>query len=293
MQKEIKASYGGINAKVGNQLVNRLIPNKHVQAVGPFVFLDHLYPVVQKPAIPEQAKGKFAHPNKGISTVTYVLSGEVEHFDSCGNHGIIGAGGIQWMKAGSGIQQDGDTTASFQYHGGLLHLLRFWINLPAKNKNDEPEYANVQPGDIPELAIPGNVGKLRILIGSYGVKSSLIKTLSPQFLYHISLHPKSAFTLHTKATFEYAAFVPTDEVKINDAVFSRSELIIFQQDDGDITLSNPGVSHANIMLFGGEPYTEAIVAEGPFVMNTRAEICEAYKDFHLGKYGKISYPIKS
>lgn len=292
MQKEITKVYGGINVRVGNLLVNRLLPNKNVQAVGSFVLLDHFYPTIQKPKTPQSVQGKFAHPNRGISTLTYILSGEMEHFDSRGNHGIVGAGGVQWMKAGSGIQQDQDIPHSFQQEGGLLHLLKFWINLPAKNKNDEPEFLHLNADEIPELLLPGDAGKMRILTGSYGIYTSPVKTFSQQFLYHIRLNPKSTFTLNTKEVFEYAAFVPADEAKINNEVFANSELIIFKQDEGDIVLYNNNISEADMIIFGGGPYMETIVAEGPFVMNSQVEIAEAYNDFHLGKYGKIKYAVK-
>lgn len=293
MEKEISLRYGGINAKVGSLLVNRLLPHKQVHSVGPFVFLDHLYPTIQKPKTPQSPNGKFAHPHRGISTFTCVLSGEMEHFDSRGNHGIVSAGGVQWMKGGSGILHDEGISPTFQQAGGWLHVLQFWINLPAKNKNDEPEYLSVQADEIPEIILSGDAGKLRILIGSFGINHSPVKTQSEQFLYHIRLNPKSTFTLNTKANYEYAAFVPTDEVKINSSFFSNSELIIFEQDEGDIVFRNNNISDTDIIVFGGEPYSEAIVAEGPFVMNNGLEICEAYKDFHLGKYGTINYQIKA
>ncbi|MBC7829745.1 MAG: pirin family protein [Chitinophagaceae bacterium] len=292
MEKEITKTYGGINVKVGHLLVNRLLPNKYIKSVGPFVFLDHLYPTLQQPKTHKPANGDFAHPHRGISTFTYVFSGEMEHFDSHGNHGIAGAGGAHWMNAGSGIQHDDRIPPLFQQAGGLLHVLQFWINLPAKNKKDEPEYMNIQPADISELLLPDDAGKLRILIGNFGVSSSPVKSSSRQFIYHIRLNPKSAFTLQTKINFEYAAFVPTDEVKINNIFFGKSELIIFEQDEHDIVLTNYNISEVDIVIFGGEPYTEAIVAEGPFVMNSGSEICDAYRDFHLGKYGKINYLIK-
>src|SRR6186713_1105381 len=102
MEKNITASYGGANSTVGDLLVNRLLPNRYVQAVGPFVFLDHVYPVEQNPRAVKPPTGDFAHPHRGMATLSYVLSGGLEHFDSRGHHGIVSAGGMQWMKAGNG-----------------------------------------------------------------------------------------------------------------------------------------------------------------------------------------------
>ncbi|MCP9749798.1 pirin family protein [Ferruginibacter sp. HRS2-29] len=289
MEKIISTSYGGANSKVGELLVNRLLPNRYVDAVGPFVFLDHLYPANIKPAIPKAPNGEFAHPHRGIATFSYLFSGALEHFDSYGHHGIVEAGGAQWMKAGNGVIHDEHNSPAFQEKGGLLHGLQFWINLPAENKAELPDYLAVQAADIPEVHLPDEAGKLRVVIGSFGDHFSPVKTYSPQFLYHLKLNAKSTFVLRAKPGMEYAALVPDEAVKINDESFAKSEFISFGADGEDIILSNPGITVADVIIFGGEYYAEPIVAEGPFVMNTRQEIGEAYRDFHLGKYGTIDY----
>lgn len=288
MKKPILSNYGGKNAKVGNILVNRLLPHTQAVSVGPFVFLDHIYPMMQKPQPAVNAYN--AHPHRGIATFSYLLSGELEHFDSRGNYGIVQAGGAQWMKAGNGILHDERFTAAFQQQGGLFHGMQFWINLPAKHKAEEPEYKAVKAHEIPEAELPSEAGVLRVVIGVCGVEKSPVKTYTRQFIYHVKLNPKSAFTLTTKADFEYAAFVPAEEVKINDKLTGKSELLLFVQDNNDIELYNPGIMPADIVIFGGEPYAEPIVAEGPFVMNTRQEIAGAYNDFFEGKYGTVDYP---
>jgi hypothetical protein len=289
MKKQISITYGGKNAKVADILVNRLLPNKEIISVGPFVFMDHLYPTMQQPQQPVPLSKTGEHPHRGIATFSYVLSGGLEHFDSRGNHGVIEADGAQWMKAGSGILHDEHRSKAFQQRGGLLHGIQFWINLPAKHKNDEPEYKAVNPTDIPEIYLPNEAGIMRIVIGICGVEKSPVKTYTKQFIYHFRLNPKSGYNLPTKAHLQYAAFTPAEEVHINDMASSKSELLIFEQDNHDIELYNPGITPADVILFGGEPYTEPIVAEGPFVMNSREEIALAYNDFFEGKYGTITY----
>jgi redox-sensitive bicupin YhaK (pirin superfamily) len=156
MQKNITASFGGSNTKVGELLVNRLVPNRYIHAVGPFVFLDHLYPVEQKPAIVQAPNGEFAHPHRGIATFSYLFSGELEHFDSAGHHGIVSAGGAQWMKAGNGVIHDEHNSPALQEKGGILHAVQFWINLPAMNKAEKPEYLAVNASDIMNSFIISN-----------------------------------------------------------------------------------------------------------------------------------------
>ena len=288
MEKKISASYGGVNSTVGELLVNRLLPNRYIKAVGPFVFLDHLYPVTYAPGKVKQPTGDFAHPHRGIATLSYVLSGGLEHYDSRGHHGIVPAGGLQWMKSGNGIIHDEQLSPVLQRDGGIMHSLQFWINLPASAKAEDAEYLNLLPGDVPEVSLPDQAGTVRVLAGSLGDLSSPVKTFTGQMLYHIRLRPKAGFTLQTTPEWEYAAFVPADEVSINGQNFRNSELVVFGEGD-ELRMQSQSINGSDLFLFGGEPYTEPIVAQGPFVMNTHQEIALAYQDFFAGKYGTITY----
>jgi len=291
MEKNITASYGGANSTVGDLLVNRLLPNRYVQAVGPFVFLDHVYPVEQNPRAVKPPTGDFAHPHRGMATLSYVLSGGLEHFDSRGHHGIVSAGGMQWMKAGNGIIHDEQLSPALLTEGGILHSLQFWINLPAAEKKEAPEYQAVAANEIPETLLPDNAGVLRVLLGSLGDRTSPVKTFTGEFLYHIRLRPKSTFTLESVPGLEYAAFIPSAEVRINGSTYSNSELVVFGGEGGDLVFSCSNINGSDIFLFGGKPYEEPIVAQGPFVMNSHQEIALAYQDFFSGKYGAIDYTV--
>ncbi|WP_224995250.1 pirin family protein [Cesiribacter sp. SM1] len=289
MEKKIITSTKGTRAKVAHLEVNRLLPNRYTQAVGPFVFLDHLLPAEQAPKIPQAPTGEFAHPHRGIATFTYLFSGSLEHYDSNGGHGIVEAGGAQWMKAGNGVIHDENPSLQFQLEGGTLHALQFWINLPAKNKAESPEYLALHPHIIPQLILPNYAGTLRIIIGSFEDKTSPVKTYSQQFLYHLQLKAGASFTLDTRAGWEYAAFIPQGEVISNSSRYGNSELVVFGSDEAPVSFINPGATVTDIMLFGGEPYWEPVVAQGPFIMNSRLEIAEAYEDYFAGKYGQIEY----
>ncbi len=287
MKKVIETIYGGVNSSVGDLLVNRLLPGQSFKAVGPIVFLDHVYPVAIKDGTTSIPTGEFAHPHRGIATFNYILDGQLSHYDSKGNHDVITAGGAQWMKAGSGIIHDEKPFS--QLNGDVFHSLQFWINLPAKNKSEQPEYMAVKPDAIPELQLPERAGTLRVLLGRFGATVSPVKTYSEQFIYHIKLCPKASFTLQAKANQECAAFVPACEVMINGTAAGNSKIIIFGQHGDDMVLENPHIKSVDILLFGGEPYTEEIVSQGPFVMNSHAEIATAYREFFEGKYGTIAY----
>jgi redox-sensitive bicupin YhaK (pirin superfamily) len=248
-----------------------------------------VYPSEHPPKTPQAPNGSFAHPHRGIATFTYLFSGSLEHYDSHGHHGIVDAGGAQWMKAGNGVIHDENPSPRFQREGGVMHALQFWINLPAKNKAEAPDYLALQAGDIPEVTLPGGTGVLRVVIGTYGGATSPVQTFSPQFLYHLRLAPGAAFTLDLNDGLEHAALVPGAAVAAGEGTYGGSELLLLGPETAPVAFTNRGAETTDVILFGGEPYREPMVAQGPFVMNTQGEIATAYRDFFNGRYGKIQY----
>lgn len=289
MEKTIFVSYEGQKATVGDLTVNRLLPNRYVDAVGPIVFLDHIIPAEYAPKNPELSSGDFAHPHRGIATFSYLLSGELEHFDSAGHHGVVSAGGAQWMKAGTGVVHDEHVSASFQQTGGTLHSLQFWINLPAVNKAEAPDYRAVPAEAIPEVSLPDGAGVLRVLIGEWAGQVSPVPTYSGQAIYHLKLNASATVHLTTTAAWEYAAFIPEHKISVNGETHGGSELVAFDWAGDEITFTNNNEAVVDLFVFGGEPYTEPIYAKGPFVMNSDLDIAHAYRDFLNGDYGKIHY----
>ncbi len=289
MKKNISFSTSGQRADIGPIQIHRILPNRYSQAVGPFVFLDHFGPMKVATGAPRQVNGNGAHPHRGIATLTYLLNGEEEHFDSKENYGKIQSGGVQWMKAGSGIVHDGNVNPDPHTKDHLVHGFQFWINLPAKNKIEPPMHMAIQAGDVPQMLLPDGRGWIKVIVGQYADLKSAIPNYSRQFLYHIQLNPRTEFSLEAKDGMEYAAFLPLAGATINDREFKGGEFIEFGRSEGTLDFSNTSKGTSDVLLFGGEPYSEPIVAQGPFVMNTSLEITEAYKDFHAGKYGKMSY----
>ncbi len=289
MKKQISFSAQGHRADIGDMVIYRILPNRYAEAVGPFVFLDHLAPVKHTPGKPKMKEGTGAHPHRGIATLTYVLSGEAEHFDSRGHHAKVFSGGIQWMKAGNGIIHDETMNPEAQTGNQEMHGFQFWINLPSAVKKEEPAYLSIQADEVPQMQLSDNSGWIKVIAGQYGELVSKIPDYSRQYLYHIHLSSGKQFSLMTEKGLEYAAFLPQQDVTINDTGFNAGDFIEFDREEGTIEITNNAEVAADIILFGGEKYTEPIVAHGPFVMNTMQEISAAYNDFHQGAYGKIVY----
>ncbi len=290
MKKEASFSTKGNRADLGPLTINRLLPNQYANKVGPFVFLDYVAPAI-KDTITENGMG--AHPHRGIATLTYILQGEEEHFDSVGNYAKIHSGGVQWMKAGTGIVHDGNLNYDSETDSKMVHGFQFWINLPAKNKTESPAHIAIQANEVPKKALADESGWIKVIVGNYEKLSSIIPNYSQQFLYHIHLEAGKQFTIQMADKIEVAAFLPTNSVILNDTEFEAGEFVEFSRNAGEIEIKNTSEKAIDILFFGGEEYAEPIVAEGPFVMNSSGEIADAYRDFYAGKYGEIKSTKKN
>lgn len=286
MKKPVIYTTRGQRADIGPIEIYRLVSNPFVEQVGHFVFLDYIAPFTP-PA--KQLNPDFAHPHRGIATLTYILEGEAEHYDSRGHRGTVHSGGVQWMKAGNGIIHNEVVGADSTAHGKLMHGFQFWINLPAEEKKKNPEYMALNSEEMPLLPLENNAGTLKVVVGEYGGQTSRIPTYAQQYLYHIQLQAGKSFTFPTKEGLEYAIFLPQNDLTINDVLYEAGDLIGFEEKEGNIEMTNTSKETVECMLFGGEKYTEPYVAYGPFVMSSQEEIRAAYADYRKGKYGEMVY----
>ncbi|GAB3279639.1 pirin family protein [Larkinella harenae] len=285
MKKKSSFSSQGQRADIGDLIIYRLLPNRYADAVGPFVFLDHIAPA-EPTKIDKEGTG--AHPHRGIATLTYLVNGEGQHFDSAGNYALVHSGGVQWMNAGNGIIHDETLNADSKTDSNLVHAFQFWINLPSAIKAGERAYLAIEGHDVPYKKLPDERGWIKVIVGSFEELSSAIPNYSEQFLYHIHLEPGARFTIDFADKIEVAAFLPTLPASINDELFNAGDFIEFGREAGSLELQNENEEACDFLLFGGEPYTEPIAAEGPFVMNSKLEIADAYRDFYNGKYGNLN-----
>ena len=288
MKKKVRFRVQNQCAWLGEIKVQQVLPNKFVQAIGPFVLLEHILSYKQSSdELHKGVVGKCSHPHRGIVILTYILSGEVEHADSIGNHVKLSSGGVHWMKAGKGIVHGEAVRPECRISNPNVSVVRFWINLPSKYKSEEPEYFSLPANDIPKQILTNDAGWIKILSGEYENMIAKVPCYSKQFLYHIQLEARKQFSTITDIALEYAAFLLTNSAVINDMGFEAGEFIVFSSRGELIEINNNGKTAVDIILFGGEPYNEPIVAEGAFVMNTPHEITQAYNDYYDGKYGQI------
>ena len=286
MKKKSSFSTQGKRADVGSLEISRILPNRYADAVGPFVFLDHIVPKIQT-IISKEGTG--AHPHRGIATLTYILNGEDEHFDSAGNYAMVHSGGVQWMNAGSGIVHDETLNYDSQTESKLIHGFQFWINLPSAIKAKKPQYKSIEGLNVPLKHFSDGTGWIKVIVGSFEGMQSSIPEFSKQFLYHIHLEPDGVFSVDFKDEIEVAVYLPELQAIINDLSYNAGDFIEFDRIAGTMEFVNNNPTSIDILVFGGERYQEAIFAEGPFVMNTKVDTAIAYRDFYNGDYGKIDY----
>ena len=257
--------------------VKSIISPRLGRDISPFLLLDHAGPATFEPS--ETPRGVDVHPHKGFETVTIVFSGEVEHRDSAGNSGSIGAGDVQWMTAGSGILHEEKHSAEFTKQGGVFHLAQLWVNLPAANKLDEPGYQTILRSDIPTVDVGG--GSARVIAGELGGISGPARTRTPMNVWDVELH--GSVELQLSARYNAMVVVMSGSVSIGDHVLSADELAILNRDGDVIALTGEG----KVIVLSGEPINEPIAAHGPFVMNTPEEIRETIADYQAGKFGSL------
>lgn len=286
MKKQVIYKTRGHRADIGPIEIYRLVSNNYTTHVGHFIFLDYISPFM----IPaRQLNADAAHPHRGIATLTYILNGEAKHYDSRGHQGTVYSGGVQWMKAGNGIIHNEAIGPDSKTSGKLMHGFQFWMNLPAVEKDKNPEYMAIQNEELPLIPLGNNAGTLKVVVGEYGGQSSKIPTYAKQYLYHIILQAGKSFTLPTVNGLEYAVFLPQQDLTINETPYHLGDLVGFDDKGGDIEFVNHLETEAEFIVFGGEKFTEQFVAQGPFVMSTKEGIQQAHNDYMSGKYGKINY----
>ena len=252
--------------------------------VSPFLLLDYAGPTVFTPTTERRGVGQ--HPHRGFETVTIVYQGEVEHRDSTGNGGVIGPGDVQWMTAASGILHEEFHTQAFAQEGGMLEMVQLWVNLPAKDKMAEPGYQGILSRDIPVLTLKDNAGTLRLIAGEFGGKRGPARTFTDIDVWDIRLSAGKSATFDLPQDRTTALVVLHGAVQVNDQQeMGEGQLVLFEREGTQIRLQ---ASHdAVLLMLSGEPIDEPIVGHGPFVMNTEAEIHQAFVDFQSGTFGQM------
>ena len=268
-------------------LVRRPFPQASFSDFDPFLLLDEMGPMELGPG---QAKGAPDHPHRGFETVTYMLSGEMQHKDSRGHAGRLTPGDVQWMTAGAGVVHSEMPSAEFTRTGGRMHGFQLWVNLPKRDKMMKPRYQEIPGSQIPKVTSADGLVSVSVIAGEAMGQKAVIETRTPIVYLHYSIKPGGVATQQVSSTYNTFAFI-VDGEGLFGAERERAkdgQMVLFAQDGDEVRIENPGNTTLDILLIGGMALNEPIARYGPFVMNTEGEIRQAFEDFRLGRMGEIT-----
>ena len=263
--------------------VRRAFAGVQVRDLDPFIHMDEMGAVEYAPGEP---KGTSWHPHRGFETVTYMLDGTFQHQDSHGGGGLITDGATQWMTAGRGILHIETPPEDLVVSGGLFHGFQLWVNLPARDKMKDPAYQNLEGADVTLLSSADGGALLRVIAGSVAGFTGPGSTHTPISLVHATIAPGAALSLPWCADFNALAYVLAGRgtVGVPAAPISAGQLAVLGAGDS-LTLTADVAT--DVLLLGGLPIREPVMAYGPFVMNTREELQQAVDDYRAGRLGVI------
>lgn len=259
--------------------VRRPFPTAKLDHIDPFLLLDHFGPIAWGP---NQAIGAPAHPHRGFETVSYILEGAMQHRDSAGNHGELGPGDVQWMTAGAGVIHSELPDPEFKRRGGVMHGFQIWVNLPAAAKMMAPRYQEVRKAEIPIARSDDGKVEVKVIAGEALGVHAKIDTITPILYQHWTLEPGGSIVAGVPAGYRGMVYVFAGALEVAGQRVEEGQLARLS-DDGETIEFSAGGERAELLLLAGVPLDEPVARHGPFVMNTREQLVEAFEDYQAGR----------
>ena len=270
--------------------VRRAFAGVDLATLDPFIHMDQMGEVEYAPGEP---KGTPWHPHRGFETVTYIIDGTFDHQDSHGGGGTITNGDTQWMTAGSGILHIEAPPEWLVQSGGLFHGLQLWVNLPRDAKLNDPRYQDIRSGQVGLVTTYDGGALVRIIAGEVDGVRGPGSTFSPMAMVHATLEPGSKLELPWNTEFNALGYVLSGHGTVDAdghpvtmgqaVVFGAGDYLTFTADESQESRA----PKLDVVVVGGLPIREPLAWAGPFVMNTKAEVLQAYEDFQKGRFGLI------
>jgi redox-sensitive bicupin YhaK (pirin superfamily) len=270
-------------------LVRRPFPKPQFSEFDPFLLLDEMGPMDLGLG---EAKGAPDHPHRGFETVTYMLSGEMQHKDSRGHAGRLTPGDVQWMTAGAGVVHSEMPSVEFARNGGRMHGFQLWVNLPKRDKMMNPRYQEIPGSQIPKVTSADELVSVKVIAGEAMGQKAVIETRTPIMYLHYTIKPGGVVTQAVPNNFNIFGYV-VEGHGLFGSERERGEdgqMVLFAQDGDEVKIENPpdATTTLEVLLIGGVPLNEPVARYGPFVMNTKQEIFQAIEDYQNGKMGEIT-----
>ncbi|MBB3358474.1 MULTISPECIES: pirin family protein [unclassified Novosphingobium] len=267
---------------IGDLVTRRPLPGPALDHLGAFLFLNHHGPQVYPS--PNRGLPFGPHPHRGFETVTFILTGELTHRDTGGHESTIHAGGVQWMTAGSGLIHAEISSDDFKRRGGAVEILQLWVNLPARLKMTAPRYTGVQADGVPVLTEDAGRVRVHLVSGTRGGATGPVASLTGVFMSFAALDAGGTLVAEGLQGRDVFLYVVRGSVAVAGTVAPAFNLVELTPGD---RLELVAQEDSVILLGHADPIDEPIVSHGPFVMNSVAEIHQAYADFQAGKFGTM------
>jgi redox-sensitive bicupin YhaK (pirin superfamily) len=269
--------------------VRRAFAGVPLTELDPFIHLDQMGEVDYAPGEP---KGTPWHPHRGFETVTYMIDGVFDHQDSNGGGGTITNGDTQWMTAGSGILHIEAPPEHLVMSGGLFHGLQLWVNLPRVAKLNPPRYQDIRGRESALLTTPDGGALIRVIAGDVAGHRGPGSTHTPITIAHVTVQPGAEVDLPWRADFNALVYVlaGTGTVGVDRRPVRTGQLAVHGPGDA-LRFAASGAQDSrtplDLYIMGGQPIREPVAHYGPFVMNTRAELIQAFEDYQAGRLGVV------
>jgi redox-sensitive bicupin YhaK (pirin superfamily) len=270
--------------------VRRAFAGIDLRDLDPFLMMDQMGEVDYAPGEP---KGTSWHPHRGFETVTYIMDGTFEHADSHGGGGVITNGDTQWMTAGGGLLHIEQPPESLVVSGGLFHGLQLWVNLPKADKWLEPKYQDLRAGASALLTTADGGALIRVIAGELAGHAGPGSTYTPMAMMHATVAPGATVRLPWRRDFNALVYVLSGAGSVGSEKrpVRTGQAVLFGPGDTITVAGNKKqesrLAGLDVIILGGQPIREPIAWAGPFVMNTRAEVLQAFDDYHKGKLGVV------
>ncbi len=266
--------------------VRRAFAGVDKRLLDPFIHMDQMGSVDYGPSEP---RGTDWHPHRGFETVTYIMDGEFLHQDSHGGGGSIANGSTQWMTAGAGILHIETPPEQLVISGGLFHGIQLWVNLPAKKKMTAPRYQNLEADRVVLLSSDDGGSLVRVIAGDISGHEGPGSTHTPIVVAHATISPGARLVVPWRDDFNALAYVLSGRgtVGTDGRAVELGDLAAFGDGDHVVLTAAEGSEPLDVLLLGGQPLREPVEQYGPFVMNTRTELQQAFDDFNAGRLGTV------
>ncbi|PKP40186.1 MAG: short-chain dehydrogenase [Bacteroidetes bacterium HGW-Bacteroidetes-13] len=265
--------------------VHNFIPSAYrldMQRMSPFIMLDYNSKFYFPPT--DTPRGVGVHPHRGFETVTIAYKGKVAHHDSSGGGGIIGEGDVQWMTAASGVLHKEYHEENFSKQGGDFQMVQLWVNLPAKDKMSKPKYQAIENKNINRFILENKGGEIEVIAGEHKGINGAASTFTPVNMLNAKLNKGAKTDFSFPENHNSALLVIEGSIRVNEVEQVPTDHFVLFENDGE-SFTIEALENTVFLVLSGEPIQEPIAAQGPFVMNTKAEIIQAINDFNMGKFG--------